>query len=42
MERNDELWRERINYDLLIYYENNILKEKSYCLINISQELIDN
>ena len=29
--------RERINYDLLIYYENNILKEKSYCLINISQ-----
>ena len=31
---------DRINYDLLMYYENKVLKEKSYCLINISQELI--
>ena len=29
-----------LKYDLLIYYGNNILKKKSYCLINISQELI--
>ena len=29
-----------VDYDLLIYYTNNILKEKSYCLININQELI--
>ena len=32
--------RERGYYDLLIYYNNNILKDKSYCLINIGQELI--
>ena len=31
---------ERGYYGLLIYYMNNILKEKSYCLINIGQELI--
>ena len=36
------IYEERGYYGLLIYYMNNILKEKSYSLINIRQEIIKN